>query len=277
MADLSAGLRARTLLAASGFQTTRALGQNFLLDEGLLSEMIDLSGVGPEDQVLEIGPGPGVMTQLLAGRAKSVVAIEIDRGLEPVLRGMLEGFQNAQVVYADAVKADLSALVDGPYHVVANLPYYITADLILKVLLSKTDVRSLSILVQKEAAERMMSRPGEKRWCQLAATVQYFGAPRVLLEIPPTAFEPSPHIMSALMKIDIHREKPVQPRDEAKFLRLLAAAFAMRRKTLMNNLKAAFGLCAEDARAMLASLGLDERVRGEALTLSELSHLSDML
>jgi 16S rRNA (adenine1518-N6/adenine1519-N6)-dimethyltransferase len=277
MPDISAALRARTLLERAGFRATHALGQNFLLNEELLARLIDHAGVGPDDHVLEIGPGPGVMTRLLAQRVGRVTAIEIDRALEPVLSGMLEGVTNAEVLYQDAMKADLSAIIDGPFHVVANLPYYITAEAVLKVLLSGADVRGVSVMVQKEAAERMMSAPGEKSWCQLAAIVQYFGAPRVAEEVPPEMFEPSPHITSAFMVIDIHREKPVRPRDEQMFLRVVAAAFAMRRKTLVNNLKFAFGLSAEAARAIVRFIGADERVRGEALTLEEIAALSDAL
>ena len=277
MADISWGLRAHTLLARAGFRAQHSLGQNFLLDDQVLSRLIDLSGVGPDYAVLEIGPGPGVMTRLLAGRVKRVTAVEIDRALEPVLSEMLAGVENAEVVYKDAMKADLSEFVDGPFRVVANLPYYITADAILKVLNSGLPVRSLSVMVQKEAAERMLSQPGEKNWCLLAATVSYFADAAVLAEIPPEAFEPRPHVASAFLHLDVYREKPVKPADEALFLKVLAAAFAMRRKTLANNLKAAFDLTSEAAKEIVRSVGEDERVRGEALTIQKLAEVADAI
>ena len=277
MADISWGLRARTLLARAGFRPQHSLGQNFLLDDDVLEHLIDLSGVGPDDHVLEIGPGPGVMTRLLAGRVRRVTAVEIDRALEPVLSEMLSGVENAEVVYRDAMKADLSEFVGGPSRVVANLPYYITADAVLKVLLSGLPVLSLSVMVQREAAERMLSQPGDKNWCLLAATVSYFADAAVLAEIPPEAFEPRPHVASPLLHLDVYREKPVKPRDEALFLKVLAAAFAMRRKTLVNNLKAAFDLDSERAKRIVRSVSEDERVRGEALTLQKLAEISDRI
>lgn len=277
MHDISAGLHARMLLNRTGFRSTHSLGQNFLLDDGLLSHLIDVAGVGPDDRVLEIGPGAGVMTRLLAQRVQEIVAVEIDLRLEPILSEMLADLDNARVVYQDALKTDLSALLEGPVHVVANLPYYITADLIQKLLLSGIPLKSLNVMVQKEAAERMMSAPGDPNWCRLAALVQYFGVPSVLAEVPPEAFEPNPRITSVFMRVDIHQEKPVKPLNEALFLKTLTVEFAMRRKTLANNLKASFYMDSETAKAVILAAGLDERVRGEVLTLEQVSTLSDVI
>ena len=210
--------------------------------------------------MLEIGPGPGLMTCLLAHRARSVTAVELDRRLEPVLSAMLEGCENARVLYADALKTDLAALTAPGARVVANLPYYITADVVTRLLLRGAGYESIAVMVQKEAAERMTSLPGDKQWCHLAALVRYFGEPRILEEIPPEAFEPSPHVVSAFLRIDLYDERPVRPNDEALFLRVLAAAFAMRRKTLQNNLRAAFSLSAEAAAQAIERAGLPERV-----------------
>ena len=275
--DLSPGLRARVALERHGFRNTHALGQNFLLDEGLLNALLDAADVGGEDFVIEIGPGAGVMTALLAARCRTVTAVEVDKGLEPVLSDVLAGVPNARVVYQDFMKADLDALTGGePYRVVANLPYYITADILLKLVSAARRPESIAIMVQKEAAERVMSRPGEKAWCALAAMVQYYGAPRALMDVPPTAFDPPPHVESRFMLI--RRTAPdAVPRDESTFFRVIAAAFAMRRKTLQNNLKAAFGLDAAQAAAVLEAAGVDARVRGEALTLRELCRVSDAL
>lgn len=277
MDGISPGLRARLLLNRQDFHTAHALGQNFLLDEALLSGLLDLSGVGPEDAVLEIGPGAGVMTCLLADRARRVVAVELDRRLEPILREMLEGKENVRVVFADALKADLGEIMGEPFRVVANLPYYITADAVRKFLGSGYPIRSVHIMVQKEAAERMLARPGEKQWCLLAALAQYYARVRLLAEVPPEAFEPQPHVMSAFLELELYEQRPVRPREEQKFLRLLSAGFAMRRKTLANNLSASFGLSKEDAREALLAAGLDARVRGEALTLEEFCRLSDSM
>ena len=275
---LSAGLRARVALEKHGFRNAHALGQNFLLDEGLLNALLDAAALAPADEVLEIGPGAGVMTALMARRCKRVLAVELDRNLEPVLDQVLAGLENVRVAYQDFMKADLEALVgEGPYRVVANLPYYITADILLRLVTARRRPQSICIMVQREAAERVMSRPGSKSWCALAAMVQYYGAPSVLMDVPPEAFTPPPHVMSQFIRIDRHARPEAEPRDEAVFFRLIAAAFAMRRKTLANNLKASFGMDQDTARAVLEAAGVDPRVRGEALTLKALCRMSDII
>lgn len=275
-------LRARVALEKHGFRNTHSLGQNFLLDEGLLNHLLDAAGVWQEDNVLEIGPGAGVMTALLADHCKRVLAVEVDRGLEPVLADVLAGRENARVVFQDVMKADVTALVgeafgDEPWRVVANLPYYITADIILRLVTSPRRPDSIAIMVQKEAADRVMSHPGQKQWCALAATVQSYGQPRVLMDVSPDAFDPPPHVQSQFILIERHLTLVVAPKDEALYLKVINAAFAMRRKTLANNLKAAFGLDNDGAKAVLNAAGVDERVRGEALTLQELCRVADAI
>ena len=275
-------LRARVALEKHGFRNTHSLGQNFILNESLLSQLLDAAEVGPEDCVLEIGPGPGLMTALLAERCGRVLAIEVDRGLEPVLNDVLAGSDNVRVAYQDFLKSDVAALTreafgDAPYRVVANLPYYITADILLRLVTGARRPESIAIMVQKEAADRIMSSPGEKQWCALAATVQSYGQPRVLLDVSPEAFDPPPHVQSQFIAIERHAVPVVAPMDEAVYLRLITAAFAMRRKTLANNLKASFGLSNEGAQATLKAAGVDPRVRGEALTLQELCRVADIL
>ena len=278
----SAELRARVALEKYRFKNTHSLGQNFLLSESLISLLLDDAEISPEDNVLEIGPGAGVMTRLLGERARRVLAVEVDRGLEPVLADVLEGLSNVRVVFQDVMKADLRALTGESfggegYRVVANLPYYITADILLKLAGSECPPESICIMVQKEAAERVMSRPGTKQWCALAAELQYYGRAQVLTDVAPEAFDPPPHVMSQFIRIDRWDVPPVQPADPALFRRLIRAAFAMRRKTLVNNLKASFGMSQEDARQAMIEAGLDERVRGEALTLEELSRVCDAM
>lgn len=280
--NLSAELRVRVALEKHRFHTTHSLGQNFLLSEAMIGHLLDLANLSERDNVLEIGPGAGLMTCLMAERARRVTAIELDKGLEPVLEEVLSGSENASVIYQDIMKTDLAALVDAqfdgePYRVVANLPYYITADILLMLVSAPVKPQSICIMVQKEAAERLMSQPGSKQWCALAATLQYFGELRVLEEVPPEAFDPAPHVVSRFIRLDLYERPPLRPEDEKLFLRLLNAAFAMRRKTLSNNLKAAFGMDQAAAKEVLAAAGLDERVRGEALMLEELARLSDCL
>ena len=278
----SAGLRARVALDRHDFRTSHALGQNFLLDDALLSHLLDLADVSAQDNVLEIGPGAGVMTALLAGRAQRVLAVEVDERLQPVLESVLAPHENASVRYADFLKCDVGALVDGafggaPYRVVANLPYYITADILLRLTTCARRPERIDIMVQREAAERILSNPGCKQWCALAAIVRHYGAARVLEDVPAAAFEPPPHVESCFLEIARYAEPPVRPADEAAFLRTIHAAFALRRKTLANNLNSACGLSAQQAADVLARAGIDGRVRGEALSLEELARVSDAL
>jgi len=281
-ANPSAELKARVALEKHRFHNTHSLGQNFLLSEGLIGQLLDAAEVCPEDCVLEIGPGAGLMTALLARRCRQVMAVELDRGLEPVLADVLAGLDNVRVHYGDILQTDVTALVreafgGGDYRVVANLPYYITADILLKLTALPRSPESICIMVQKEAAERIMSAPGSKQWCALAAEVQYYGQPSVLAEVPAGAFDPPPHVTSCFIRIDRHGAPVVVPKDEQVYRRLIRAAFAMRRKTLANNLKASFGLDAQAAKAVLTAAGVDERVRGESLSLEALCRVSDAI
>ena len=275
--DLSAGLAARMALEKYGFRFSHSLGQNFILDDGLVGRIVDAAQVWPGDRVLEIGPGAGVMTRCLAERGAAVTAVELDRSLEPVLSAVLAGF-DVRFVFEDILKLDLAELMgEEPFSVVANLPYYITADVVLRLLTGAVKPEKITIMVQKEAAERMMARPGSKAWCALAVTAQYFGRIEPLLELPPSAFTPPPHVDSVLLGIRLYDGKPCEAKDEALLLKVIAAAFAMRRKTLANNLTAAFSVSREVALSWIAALGQDERVRGEALSIEELCRLSDII
>ena len=278
----SAELRARLSLDKHQFRNAHALGQNFILNEAVIRRLLDGCCIDAADNVLEIGPGAGVMTRMLAERCRSVLAVEIDQNLRPVLDEVLDGAGNVQVVYRDFMKTDVAALTrehfgGEPYRVVANLPYYITADILLRLANCARQPESICIMVQREAAERLMSAPGEKQWCALAAQLQYYGSITVLDEIPPEAFSPPPHVSSCFIRIERHRSDVVSPADKGVFLRLINAAFAMRRKTLANNLKAAFGLDQMSAASVIEDSGLDSRVRGEALTLEELCRVADEL
>lgn len=277
----SAGLRARVALDKHGFRTTHSLGQNFLLDDRFLSGLLDEIDVRPEDRVLEIGPGAGVMTALLAERAEKVLAVELDERLAPVLSDVLAPHENAKVEYCDFLRCDVDALtartLGEQYRVVANLPYYITADILTKLVGAKNPPASIAIMVQKEAAQRLMSEPGSKQWCALAATVRAYGRAEVVEEVPPERFDPAPHVVSCFLKIEAWDAPIVTPKDEALYRRVVQAAFAMRRKTLANNLKTSFGVSQEQTQAVLSAAGLSDKVRGEALTLAQLSDVSDAL
>lgn len=277
METISDGVRARIALEKHGFRFQRTLGQNFLLDDARVARIVALAGVGEADDVLEIGPGAGVLTRALARRAHRVVALEIDRALAPVLEEMLAGVSNVRLEFADALKADLAALMGGRFAVVANLPYYITADMVMKLLKSGLDISCITIMVQKEAAARMMAQLGEAQYCLLAATIAYFARCESLMDVPSGAFTPPPHVESRLLRLTPYAKKPVQPRNEALFLRVLAAAFAMRRKTLANNLSRAFQVPREQAAAWLEAVGINPMARGEAVELAALARLSDAM
>ena len=212
MESISDGVRARIALEKHGFRFQHTLGQNFLLDDERIARIVALSGVNEADDVLEIGPGAGVLTCALARRARRVVALEIDRALAPVLAEMLSGVSNVRLEFADALKVDLAALMGGRFAVVANLPYYITADMVMKLLKSSLDISHITIMVQKEAAARMMARVGEAQYCLLAATIAYCAHCESLMDVPPGAFTPPPHVESRLLQITPYEKKPVQPR-----------------------------------------------------------------
>ena len=280
--EISYELRARVALEKNGFRTTHSLGQNFILDESLMGHLLDLAGVGPGDRILEIGPGPGLLTALMAQRCDKVTSIEIDEKLRPVLEEVLSGADNAKLVFGDAMRLDIGNVVrenmgEGTFRVVANLPYYITTDVIMRLISSGLPVTDVCVMVQKEAAERMMSRPGSKQWCATSAIVEYFGQAEILCEVPRTAFNPPPHVDSAFIRIAMHEEKPVQAKDDAMMLKVINAAFLMRRKKLTNNLKAVFSMSQEAAASALEMAGIDANIRGEALDIADLARLSDVI
>ncbi len=278
----SAGLRARVALDKHSFRTTHSLGQNFLLDDRFLSGLLDKTGVHSGDRVLEIGPGAGVMTALISERAEKVCAVELDQRLEPVLRDVLQPYSNAEVVFCDFLKADVNRLLKDAfgaheYRVIANLPYYITADILMRLVTSERPPESISIMVQKEAAERIMSEPGEKQWCALAATIRIYGSAEVLEEVPPERFDPAPHVDSCFIQIQKHESPIVESEVLPMLRRTIQCAFAMRRKTLANNLKASFGLSGTQVAEILNQCRLPATVRGESLDINALYRVSQAL
>ena len=266
--------------ARSGeFHHKHSLGQNFIEDEALLEQLAELSLVTPEDNVLEIGPGFGALTRPLAARCRHIVSLEIDETLLPILRVTLERCDNAEVVQGDVMKTDLSALVreklgDGPLRVAANLPYYITTDVLTKLLTELLQARSIAVMIQKEVGDKLLSRPGEDGYGPLAILCQYLCEVRRALDVPAACFTPPPKVDSSFMVLE-RRETPLcAVADEALFMKLVRGAFVMRRKTLVNNLMSAFALSREEATGCLERAQLPAQVRAEALSIEELARLS---
>lgn len=281
MMNLASPAVLRELLDRFGLAPHKQLGQNFLCDGNVIARIADAANLTKEDAVLEIGPGLGALTQQLSLRAKKVVAVEIDSGLIPALACTLEGLDNVEVVHDDFLKCDLAALHEklggGEFCVAANLPYYITTPIIMALLESGLPVRSMSFLIQKEVAERMAAKPGTKSYGSLSIAVQYYTDAELALRVPPSCFVPAPAVESVVIRLNV-RPPRVQVADESAFFALTRAAFAMRRKTLANNIAAGgFGLTRAQAEEALCAVGLRPDVRGEAVSIEEFARLSDWI
>ena len=266
------------------FNFQKKFGQNFLIDTTVLDRIISSAEITKEDCVLEIGPGIGTMTQYLAERAGSVVTVEIDKALIPILEETLQDYDNVTVINDDILKVDINRLVEEknggrPIKVVANLPYYITTPIIMGLFESRVPLKSITIMVQKEVADRMQVGPGTKDYGALSLAVQYYAKPEIVANVPPNCFIPRPNVGSAVIPLTRYEEPPVQVKDEKKMFALIRASFNQRRKTLVNGLGNAGlpGITKESAAAALAQMGLSPTVRGEALTLEQFARLSDLL
>ena len=266
------------------FNFQKKFGQNFLIDTTVLDRIISSAEITKEDCVLEIGPGIGTMTQYLAEHAGSVVAVEIDKALIPILEETLQDYDNVTVINDDILKVDINRLVEEknggrPIKVVANLPYYITTPIIMGLFESRVPLKSITIMVQKEVADRMQVGPGTKDYGALSLAVQYYAKPEIVANVPPNCFIPRPNVGSAVIRLTRYEEPSVQVKDEKKMFALIRASFNQRRKTLVNGLGNAGlpGITKESAAAALAQMGLSPTVRGEALTLEQFARLSDLL
>lgn len=261
------------------FHPKRSLGQNFITDDGLFDMLVDLSGVGIEDAVLEIGAGAGGMTKALSRRCKRVIAVEVDGTLLPILRVALEKCGNVELVHGDVMRLNLPELTAplGDFHIVANIPYYLTTDLMNLLLSSSMPICSISVMVQKEAAQRITARPGEEGYGMLAVKAQYDFNPTVALDVPACMFTPPPKVDSAFVVMPRREKPPVEVRDEGLFFRVAAAAFAMRRKTMENNLIASFRVTREQAEKWLSACGIPEGARGETLSLADFASLANAM
>lgn len=272
------------VLQKYNFNFQKKYGQNFLIDSNILKRIVAGAGITKEDVVLEIGPGIGTMTQYLAEAAKKVITIEIDDKLIPILQDTLSGYDNVRVIHRDVLKVDLNALSQEenggqPFKVVANLPYYITTPIIMGLFEQKVPVKSITVMVQKEVADRMQVGPGNKDYGALSLAVQYYAKPEILLEVSPGCFMPRPNVSSKVIHLTKHQTPPVEVKDEALMFSLIRAAFNQRRKTLVNGLKNAeqLSFSREEIEAALAKLGLSPAVRGETLTLEQFALLSNLL
>lgn len=266
------------------FMFQKKFGQNFLIDTHVLEKIISAAGITKNDCVLEIGPGIGTMTQYLAENAGHVVAVEIDRNLIPILKETLADYNNVTVINEDILRVDIKALAEEynggkPIKVVANLPYYITTPIIMGLFESGVPIDNITVMVQKEVADRMKEGPGSKDYGALSLAVQYYAEPEIVANVPPNCFIPRPNVGSAVIRLTRHKEMPVEVKDPALMFKIIRASFNQRRKTLQNGLGNASELpyTKEQIAAAIAEMGLTPTIRGEALSLAQFAQLSDIL
>lgn len=266
------------------FTFQKKFGQNFLVDKNILEKIIDAAQIREQDCVLEIGPGIGTMTQYLAERAKSVIAVEIDRNLIPILQDTLSSYDNVTVVNEDILKVDINHIVTeqnggNPIKVVANLPYYITTPIIMALFENHVALQSITIMVQKEVADRMQAKPGTKDYGALSLAVQYYAKPEVVVRVPASCFMPKPNVDSTVIKLTRYDIPPTVAKDEEYLFAVIRASFNQRRKTLVNGLSNAgnLGVGKEKIMEIIAKMNLSPSVRGETLTLEQFTELSNFL
>lgn len=284
MADLGNPQQTIAVLQKYQFNFQKKYGQNFLIDPHVLDKIIRSAQISKEDLVLEIGPGIGTMTQLLCEHARQVIAVEIDAALIPILHDTLKDYQNIEIIHGDILKLDPAELIEvknngRPIKVVANLPYYITTPIIMGLLEGHAPVESITVMVQKEVAQRMQAGPGTKDYGALSLAVQYYVCPQIVAHVPPNCFMPRPKVGSAVIRLTRHAKLPVEVEDEKLLFQIIRASFNQRRKTLANGL-ANSGMipCSkEEIEQAIEALGLPVNVRGEALTLEQFASLSNRI
>ncbi len=276
--------RTRSVLERHGFFIKKGYGQNFLVDPAVPRGILEAARIGQEDTVFEIGPGIGTLTQYLGSRARRVIALELDRKLAPLLAETLAPWPNIQLIWGDVLKQDLPALfrelaIEGPVKVAANLPYYITTPILMRLFEHQTLFSGITVMVQKEVGERMAAGPGSKDYGALSLSVQYYADPRLAFEVPPAAFIPQPRVSSAVVSLTERSRPAPELRDRAWTFSLIRAAFMQRRKMLSNALTAGAPgiLKREQVAAALSEMGLDPAIRGERLSLEQFAELSNKL
>lgn len=284
MANLGIPSNTIEVLQKYNFNFQKKFGQNFLIDTTVLDRIISAAEITEDDCVLEIGPGIGTMTQYLAERAREVVAVEIDKNLIPILEDTLSAYDNVTIINDDILKVDVNKIAmekngGRPIKVVANLPYYITTPIIMGLFENHIPLKSITIMVQKEVADRMQVGPGTKDYGALSLAVQYYAKPEIVANVPPNCFIPRPNVGSAVIRLTRYENPPVAVEDEKKMFSLIRASFNQRRKTLVNGIGNAPGVSAskEQVAEALEKMGLSATIRGEALTLEQFAELSNLL
>ncbi|MBY9082579.1 16S rRNA (adenine(1518)-N(6)/adenine(1519)-N(6))-dimethyltransferase RsmA [Paenibacillus sp. HN-1] len=283
--EISSPRRTKEIIAAHGFSFKKSLGQNFLIDQNILNKIVDAAGLGGDTGVLEIGPGIGALTERLAKEAGAVTAVEIDQRLIPILSDVLAPYPHVKIRHGDVLKVDLQQLFAEDFSgvervsVVANLPYYVTTPILMKLLEEKLPLANIVVMIQKEVADRMAASPGGKDYGSLSIAVQYYSEPELICTVPHTVFIPQPNVESAVIRLKVRERPPVEVKDENHFFEVVRASFTQRRKTISNNLKARFfpKEGRERLEGLLAAAGIEPSRRGETLSLAEYARLSDVL
>ncbi|WP_024866124.1 16S rRNA (adenine(1518)-N(6)/adenine(1519)-N(6))-dimethyltransferase RsmA [Butyrivibrio sp. FCS014] len=284
MAYLGNSARTKEVLAKYNMSAKKKFGQNFLIDGNVLENIVEAAGVTDDDCVLEIGPGIGTLTQYLAEAAGRVVAVEIDKGLIPVLADTLSEYNNVTVINEDVLKVDIAAIADEynggrPMKVVANLPYYITTPIIMKLFESGAPIESITVMVQKEVADRMTEGPGSKDYGSLSLAVGFYAKAEPVCDVPPSSFIPQPNVGSAVVRLSKYDEPKVSVGDAGFMFEIIRTAFNQRRKTLSNALSnnPSIGVSRQQVQDALTKMGINDKARGEILTLEQFAGLSDIL
>lgn len=271
----------KEVLSNHGFKFSKSLGQNFLIDGNIVRKIVSESNITKDDYVLEIGPGMGTLTEELGLRAKKVVAVELDDSLLPILDQTLASYDNIEIVHGDILKVDIAKLIEeklngGPVKVVANLPYYVTTPIIAKLIEEGLNLESVTVMVQKEVADRMASKPGSKVYGSLSVFVNFYSEPKVIVKVPKTVFMPQPKIDSSVIKLTLRKELP--DIDREKFFKIVKAAFSKRRKTIINCLSSyGFNIDKETIRQALESLDINPEERAENLSVEDFMNISKIL
>ena len=272
------------ILQKYNFNFQKKFGQNFLINTGVLEDIIDAAEVTDEDMVLEIGPGIGTMTQYLCENARQVIAVEIDTNLIPILKDTLSAYDNVRIINDDILKVDINELAreynnGRPIKVVANLPYYITTPIIMGLFESHVPIESITVMVQKEVADRMQAGPGTKDYGALSLAVQYYSKPQIVVNVPPSCFMPQPKVGSTVISLRRHQQPVVQVEDEKLMFKVIRASFNQRRKTLANGLNnyGGINLTKEQIQQSIEELGVPVNIRGEALSLEQFACLSNIM
>ena len=270
--------KTRERIRESNLRYRQSLGQNFIYDEALLAALAEDAGVNAGEDILEIGPGTGSLTKHLCQRAHHVLSLELDERLIPLLRAYMSEYGNFTLIQGDVMTENLGEVTRDlrkPFAVAANIPYYITTPLITRLLTEGLPISRMALMVQKEVAEKILSRPGEEGWGPLAVRCQWLCEPYLAREVPAACFTPAPKVDSAFIVMPVRKEPAVRVKDEKSFFRIVTVAFALRRKTMTNGLCASLRIPREKALELMSAAGLDERIRGEKLTLEELGALAD--